>query len=212
MRPVVNLASEPFRNRRLLWLVIVLIFILSSVVGFKTLNSISGRDKQIDELAPKVKALEAQVRAKEKSAQPVSALTLEQNRSLQAANELIARKAFSWSQLLNDLERHIPPTVRVVRIGVDKIGTRTREGATGGNAGNKTVFLMLDVIGKGPNEVTRMMSDLNKSGLFAVFPKSSKLVEGTEEVEFVLDVEYYPPTAPHTPRTPLANQIAEGKR
>jgi len=210
MRPLVNLASEPFRNRRLFWLSIILIFAVFSALGFKTILSISELDQQIAELEPKVKALEDRVKTTEKTGPQVSVITLEQNHELQAATELIARKAFSWSQLLNDLERYIPGTVRVRRISVDKIAPRQREAAT--EAGNKIVYLMFEVTGKGVTEVTKMIIDMEKSGIFVAEPVTQHGLEGTDEVEFTLRVEYHPRAAQQTPRAALANQVAEGGR
>src|SRR5439155_10260225 len=108
MKPLVNLASEPFRNRRLFWLIIIIIFAVSSAVGFRTIEAISDFERQIAALEPKVKADEESAAAMAKANAGVSALTLEQNQALQAANASIARKSFSWSQLLSDLERHVP--------------------------------------------------------------------------------------------------------
>lgn len=210
MRPLVNLASEPFRNRRLFWLIIVLIFGLFAALGFHTIQAVSELDQQIATLEPKVKELETKVQAVEKSAPQVSAITPEQNHELQAANELIARKAFSWSQLLNDLEHNIPPTVRVRRISVDKVMSRQRDVTA--DAGRKTVYLAVEVTGKGGSEVTRMITDLERSGLFVADPVSMHPLEGTEEVEATLKVEYHPRATQGPARAALANQVAEGQR
>jgi hypothetical protein len=204
MRPLVNLANEPFRNRRLFWLIIILIFSVFSVVGLNTLQDISGVDYQIAALRPEVEKREKQVKELEKPGLVApSALRPEQNQALQAASLLIAHKSFSWSQLLNDLERHIPPAVRVLRITVDKVERSQRDAAS--EAKSKTVLLTLDVVGKSSEAVTQMIYDFNKSGLFAVVPKTSKQVEGIEEWEFALDVEYRPAIAESAPRA-LARQ------
>ncbi|HYE73304.1 MAG TPA: hypothetical protein VEF04_08235 [Blastocatellia bacterium] len=207
MKPLVNLASEPFRNRRLFWLFILLLFFIPSMVGMSNLNSITELDSEISLLEPKVKELESRVGKTKDSAPPVSSLTPAQNQTLIAAQDLILRKSFSWSQLLNDLEHHIPPTVRVLRIGVDK-GAQ-REGKTEDN--RRKIYLAFEVVGKGSTEVTKMIADMNRSELFSVRPKSMKQVEGTEEFQFTLDVEYLPPSPPA--KTALNNQIAaEGKQ
>src|SRR6185436_4157447 len=105
MRPIVNLASKPFRNRRLFWLAILAIFGLSSYFGMYAIEQ-------------KVK-LESQLITQ----QETLAITPDKYRELLVARELIERRAFSWSQLLNDIERHIPPNVRVFRIVVNKVIT-----------------------------------------------------------------------------------------
>lgn len=210
MKPLVNLASEPFRNRRLFWLIIVMIFAVSSAVGFRTIQAISDLDHKIAALEPGVKADEERVKAIEKSNAGVSALTLEQNQALQAANTLIARKSFSWSQLLNDLERHVPDTVRVTKITMNKVGQRARTGAN--DPGGKTVSLTLGGVAKNIGAVTQIVKNLGDSGIFGAEPKSYSPVEGTEEYDFVLEVEYRPSASPHPSRAGLANQVAEGGR
>jgi cell division protein FtsB len=210
MKPLVNLAHEPFRNRRLFWLFILLLFFVPTVVGVNNLSSISELDFQIAALEPRVKEAEARVKKIEGEAPAISSLTPAQNQSLLAAQDLITRKSFSWSQLLNDLEQYVPPTVRVLRIGVDRGGQREREGRPV-PPGRRKVYLAFEVVGKSPTEVTRMIGDMNRSDLFSVRPRSMKPVEGTEEVQFTLDVEYQPPAAPA--RTALNGQIAaEGGR
>jgi hypothetical protein len=209
MKPLVNLAREPFRNRRLFWLFILLLFFIPSLVGLNNLNSITDLDFQIAALEPRVKENEARVEKMKSAAPVVSSLTPAQNQTLLAAQDLIIRKSFSWSQLLNDLEQHVPPTVRVIRIGVDKTAQRERKNA--GADGRRKISLAFEVVGKSAGEVTKMIGEMNRSDLFSVRPKSMKQIEGTEEVQFTLDVEYQPPTP--APRTASNVQIAaEGKR
>lgn len=201
MKPLINFASEPFRNRRLFWLAIALVICVSSWVGFITLSAKAGLENEIADLEPKVKKLEAQANSSGAVDFTGSTLTIGQNQALIVAQDLIARKGFSWSQLLNDLERFIPTSVRVTRIAVDQIG-RTKD-ATG-----KSVSLSFDVVGRGASEVTAMIKSLNESGRFSVFPKSQKAVEGTEEVEFQLEVEYLPPHMAGSSSASMATQIA----
>ena len=201
MKLQINFASEPFRNRRLFWLIIASMIALASLVGLNTLSSQAGLEQQVALLEPKVLKLEAQ--AKNGSALDFtdSSLTLGQNQALLVAQDLIIRKSFSWSQLLNDLERFVPSNVRVTKIGVDNVG-RAKD------ADGKTVNLSFDVIGKSSTDVTQMISELNRSARFSVYPKSQKQLEGTEEVEFQLGVEYHPPQMATAQPTALKSQVA----
>jgi Tfp pilus assembly protein PilN len=211
MKPLVNLASEPFRNRRLFWLIIITIFAVSSAVGFRTIQAITDLDRRIEALEPLVKQDEKKAAEMKKAAASISSsLTPEQNHALQAANTLIARKAFSWTQLLNDLERHVPNTVRVVKISVDKIGQRA-QGAAQDQAG-KTVSLTFSAVGKNVMAVTEMIESLSKSGFFIAEPRSITPLDGVEDVEFVIAVEYQPAASQRPSRAGLANQVAEGGR
>lgn len=206
MRPLVNLSSHPFRNRRLFWLAILLLFVLPSYFGLQAIDQITKREFEIAELDVEIKRLEGALKKIEKPVNTNVTISIDQNRQLVAASELVARRAFSWSQLLNDIERNLPPTVRVLRVAVARIQPGENDGAAGGNVNAAT--LGFTVIGKSGNDVTAMINKFHDSGRFKVFPKSKKVIEGTEDVEFELEVEYYPPA----PRANLTNQIAEKKQ
>jgi Tfp pilus assembly protein PilN len=210
MKPLVNLAREPFRNRRLFWLIIVIIFVVSSAVGLRAIQAITDLDRKIEALQPQVKAVEDRANDRAKPGPGEAALTLEQNHALQAANTLIARKAFSWSQLLNDLEHHVPETVRVTKISMNKIGQRTRTAAN--DQGGKTASLTLTGVAKNIGAISQIVKNLSSSGIFDAEPKSYGPLEGTEEYEFTLEVEYRPTAQPRPSRAGLANQVAEGGR
>jgi hypothetical protein len=64
----------------------------------------------------------------------------------------------------------------------------------------------MTVIGKSGNDVTTMINKFHDSGRFKVAPLSKKAIEGIEDVEFELKVEYYPPTLPV--RSVVGNQVA----
>lgn len=206
MKPLINLASEPFRNRRLFWLSLLLLFVVSTLAGVRMLRLLTELDVQLADRAPSVVALEARAREMEKTTAEVQTLTPEQTRAYWAANDLIARKAFSWTQLLNDIERRIPPGVRVLRVGINKAAASegAREGST------RAIKLMMDVIGKSVEDVTLMIDDFNRSGIFLVTPKLQKQVEGTTEIEFSLELDYLPPGAAGAASG--GTQIAERKQ
>jgi Tfp pilus assembly protein PilN len=201
MKLQINFASEPFRNRRLFWLLIASVIAIASLVGLNALNSQAGLERQITLLEPKVLQMEAQAKA----GQPIdftdSTLTIAENQALIVAQDLITRKSFSWSQLLNDLERFIPSGVRVTRIAVDNV-------ARAKDAEGKSVTLSFDVVGKSSTEVTQMISELNKSSRFVIYPQSQRQVEGTDEVEFQLNVEYRPAQFATSQAAGLKTQVA----
>ncbi len=201
MKLQINFASEPFRNRRLFWLLLASVIAIASFVGLNALNSQAGLEQQIAVLEPRVLRLEAQA----KDGSPVdfsdSTLSIAQNQALIVAQDLITRKSFSWSQLLNDLERFIPSGVRVTRISVETVG-RSKD------AEGKAVSLSFDVVGKSSTEVTQMISELNRSARFVIYPQSQRQVEGTEEVEFQLGVEYRPAQFATSQTSGLKTQVA----
>ncbi len=173
MKPLLNLASEPFRNRRLFWLFLTGLIFATALFGLNTLTQKSQLNNQLLALEPQVKKLEEKVKTGEGIEFEGSTLSSVKNIALIAADDLIVRKSFSWSQLLNDLERHIPSTVRVTRIAVDKVGRKG--GNKNADAADHPVILSFEVVGKNATDVTQMIADLNHSARFTATPVSQKL-------------------------------------
>ncbi|HZS04265.1 MAG TPA: hypothetical protein VFD58_05465 [Blastocatellia bacterium] len=218
MKPLVNLSSAPFRNRRLFWLAIALIFVVSSLVGFRTLGTINDLDKKIVDLQPQVEQKEKEAKKVQQTGTTVPALSTEQTLSMMAARDLIQRKTFSWSQLLNEMEQLIPLTVRVRKITVGKIeekkaaGSNLVSASTGDEEPAKKVALTVEVTGRNYAEVIRMIDTFNHTGHFEMQPKAERVLEGTDEVEFDLSVIYQPPVVRRASRAVPGNQVAEGGR
>src|SRR5262249_40608234 len=147
-------------------------------------------EQQIVDAKFRVDKIEQKLKGVEKPATTNLAISQDQNLQLLAASELITRRAFSWTQLLNDIERNLPSTVRVLRINIAQITPEERDGTIGVN--KNAAVLGMTVIGKKQSEVTTMINRFFDSGRFNVFPISQKPVEGLEDVEFELRVEYYP--------------------
>ncbi|MBO0797939.1 MAG: hypothetical protein J2P31_03880 [Blastocatellia bacterium] len=211
MRPLVNLAKEPFQNRRLLWLAIGLIFAVPALLGLQAFRNISTLQSEISRRATRVKDLEAQFKIIEKPAQSNITITPEKNRQLYAASRLRDLRAFSWSQLLNDIESGITPAVRVLRISVEQI--QGQEGGDKRDSKEAAATVMLEIVGKSQKDVTAMIDKFQGTGRFRVFPLSVKQIEGTEEVESSLKVDYTPPQADKKPAPDnQPKQIAEKKQ
>ena len=208
MRLLVNLSSRPFRNRRLFWLVILLLFVIPSYFGLGAVGDLARRQAELDALDAEIQGLQSGIRTPDKPASANVTISADRNLQLLAASELIARRAFSWSQLLDDIERNLPAGVRVLRVAVAQIQPNERDAA--GVEIESAATLNMSVIGKSNAEVTTMINKFHESRRFKVFPVSQKAVEGTEEIEFELKVEYL--TRPAAPRAGLGNQIAEKKQ
>ena len=195
MKTLVNLAKDPFRNRRLFWLSVLAVFVGASWFGLSALERLNKLKEEIGGREDQVRQIEAKSK-KIAPAKPTSELviTADKNRELLAAADLIERRAFSWSQLLNAIERHIPPTVRVFRIAVNNIRPKQQAGTVGDDE-DRTVSLTLEVMGKTVGDVTKMITDFERSGYFVVNPRETKMEE-TGEVSFILEVEYSPPRLP----------------
>ncbi|MBO0723007.1 MAG: hypothetical protein J2P41_19435, partial [Blastocatellia bacterium] len=211
MKPLVNLAKEPFQNRRLFWLAIGLIFAVPALLGLQAFRNISTLQSEIDRRATRVKDLEAQLKVIEKPGQSNINITPEKNRQLYAASQLRDLRAFSWSQLLNDIESGLTPAVRVLRVSVEQIQAQERVDKRDSKEAAATV--MLEIVGKSRKDVTAMIDKFQGTGRFKVSPLSVKQIEGTDEVEYSLKVDYRPPQADKKPAPDdQSKQIAEKKK
>lgn len=112
-------------------------------------------------------------------------LSPEQAETLEATHLLVDRKRFSWSRLLADLEATVPTDVRVTRI-------RVREAQQRG--GQMRAGLELTVVGRTPNGVIGMMTEMNRTGIFVADPvaEQTKIEKGEALTELTLRVSYMP--------------------
>src|SRR5262245_45976589 len=161
MRPLVNLSSRPFRNRRLFWLAILLLFIVPSYFGIDAIGTLGRRQAELDSLDAEIQRLQGSIKPASKPASANATISDDRNLQLVAASELIARRAFSWSQLLDDIERNLPAGVRVLRVSVAQIQQNERDAAGGEN--ESAVTLDMTVIGKSGADVTTMINKFHES-------------------------------------------------
>ena len=99
MKPITNLARAPFRNRRLFWLLILLMFVIPSYLGLMAIETMTEAEREITTYTSEVRTLEGQLKKLEKPITSTVVITTDQNRKLVAASDLIARRSFSWTQL-----------------------------------------------------------------------------------------------------------------
>ncbi len=209
MKPLVNLATEPFRNRRLLWIAILVMFLVPTYFGQQAIRRKASQEAEIQTWQTAVRELELRL-GKVAGEDPTGlAISTAQNREIYAASELIARKSFSWTRLLNEIEQNIPAGVRVLRVAVTTIVPEEAGETIGGPESAAT--LNLEVIAKSSPEVVNLIDRLHQSGRFRVFPITQKPVEGTGEIEFALKVEYFPATAATTRPTGTGPAPQEAK-
>ena len=194
-----NLASKPFTNRALPWIVsaaIILVSLVSLVFILRATRNATTQaasvQKDINDLGQEELALRKQAEAVRQS------LTAEQKQTLAAAHALVDRKQFSWSRLFADLEAALPGNVRVKRIAVRGISTQ----------GNQTLAeLELAVVAKSPDVVTEMISGMDRSGTFRAELRSQNLQRGRGESgsEYELFVIYMPRAGAPAATSPMAS-------
>jgi Tfp pilus assembly protein PilN len=158
MKIPINLASEPFRRDRGMLAASVAVGILL-VASLALLITLANADNaQLADVRKDVTQLRAQIAAATKQQaefeaiirKPDNASVLETSVFL---NTLLSRKGISWTRILADLEKTMPPTVKVTNI---------QPYVTGRNQ----VVLSLQVGAEGEGPVLDFYQALEKSDLF----------------------------------------------
>jgi Tfp pilus assembly protein PilN len=181
-----NLASKPFTNRLLPWLLTAVVLLVSFIGLLIVVHYTLQANRESEAIRVEINNLRTKERGLLDDAKKVKQLmTREQLQALDAAHQLVDRKAFSWSRLLADLEAALPGNVRVSRISVRDIGRQ----------GDQTVAdLELTVFAKSANVVTAMIRDMDRAGIFQADLRVQNLQKGRGEsgTEYDLAVIYRP--------------------
>jgi Tfp pilus assembly protein PilN len=181
-----NLATKPFRNRSLPWVVTAVVVTVSVLFLFFILRNTRQANAQAAVIQAEINNLNSQEYALRQKTEAVRrSLTQDQLQALTAAHTLVDRKQFSWSRLFVDLETALPGVVRVKRIAVRGVATR----------GDETFAeLELTVVAKTPAIVTDMIAQMDREGVFHAELRSQTLQRGRGEsgAEYELAVNYKP--------------------
>lgn len=193
-----NLASKPFSNHALPWVITGLVLFISLISLVFIFRATSRANSQADAVQNDINALGQQEQSLRQQAEAVkNSLTPEQLQTLAAAHKLVDRKNFSWSRLFADLESALPGTVRVKRIAVKGVVKRSDQ---------TLAELELTVVAKNPATVTEMIAQMDRAGIFQAELRSQNLQRGRGETgsEYELYVVYSPRAGTPTETSPLA--------
>ena len=201
-----NLSTRPFYNTRavLLWTTVLAVIVAAatlfnvvSIVRYSESDtSLGGQASQDVERAGALRAEAARLRSSVDNKQ-VELVSSE----AKLANDLIDRRVFSWTQLLNLFEQTLPADVRItsVRPNIDKQGR---------------ILLSATVMARGVDDVNQFMESLEKTGSFRGLLSRQERMNDQNQLEAVLEMYYAPPSggsAPaasgvEPPATPVANK------
>jgi hypothetical protein len=181
-----NLASRPYRDYRPVYAVVVVVSIL---IAFMLLNNIETGYRYARETRTtrdKITHIEQQTEAENHRAVDTAQRLRGVNvkvlaEQAQFVNARLAERAFSWSELLDRLERIIPDDVRIESISP----SFSKDGM---------VHLALQATAKNSQGMVHTLDQLNRDNRFAnAFPTSeSKTAEG---YHFGVMVDYRPSIA-----------------
>jgi hypothetical protein len=190
MRTYVNLAQRPFTNRRLVWLIVIAVILLSLwwLLWIGTQRSVVSaqiRQREIQIESQDAIAKEAARKEEERKRRSQQVVLPERDAlQLAAARQLIAQKKFSWNRLVTDIENYLPKKARILSIRISEVYD-VGEGVRG----------TIEVKGAGATsaEMTEMMTSLEKSGgVFQIEQASQDATSDNGEVPFSLRLIYTP--------------------
>ena len=153
-----NLATHPFRNRVLPYLMSGLLIVISLVVGVFCLARLNSDKRQNEALSADLGEKQTEIqRLKGEGEKVRQLLTPDQKSMLTASHKLVANKKFGWSRLFADLESVLPGSVSASRISVQNVyqdGDRIK------------AELEFSVLSRDYPAVMAMIDNMNNSGLF----------------------------------------------
>lgn len=187
MKPLhLNLASRPYRDYRPVYAVVVVVSIL---IAFMLLNNIETGYRYARETRTtrdKISRIEQQTETENHRAVDTAQRLRGVNvkvlaEQAQFVNARLAERAFSWSELLDRLERIMPDDVRIDSISP----SFSKDG---------TVHLALQATAKNSQGMVHTLDQLNRDNRFAnAFPTSES--KSTEGYHFGVMVDYRPTIA-----------------
>ena len=181
-----NLATRPFNNRVLPWLLTFLVLFVSVIGLFLVVHLTSKANAEATVVQADINNLRQQEQTLMEQAKAVkNTLTPDQQLTLKAAHQLVDRKRFSWSRLFADLEASLPGSVKVSRIAVSDVTPHDDQ---------MVAELDLAVFAKTPTTITEMISSMDRAGVFHAELRSQNLQKGRGEsgTEYELYVVYRP--------------------
>lgn len=186
MKASTNLASRPFRNERLPWLlvsVLALVAVAITAVHARFLSQIlSGDEARIVGLVRDDEARVAELESALAAEPPLKVGSVERIR-LRDYKELVDRRVFPWRRLLSDLEEALPGEVRLVRIA-------PAEGKAG-----KAMTVEMAGEARSKEAAFGFAETLGASKVFSNAVLLSLADEGAV-TQFQLEVSYTPPSTP----------------
>lgn len=190
MRTQINLSRRPFTNHRLLWIALAAIYFVAFWL-FLWMTAEKGRvlAKQT-ELTQRIEgqktAAAAAIEEQERRKREQQKIILNEQQALQlaSARQLIQRKAFSWNKMIGDIEEYVPKKTRIMSIKVEGIVSTTEE---------VIARVQVKALGTTPDELTEMMSNLEKSGgRFIVGETGQEAAAESGETPFTINLVYNP--------------------
>ncbi len=197
-----NLATKPFRNRNLPYILAVLLLagaVAGAVLCFANLRDVNSTNEIVKSDIQTMSAEVARLKGEGEKVQ--QNLTPEQRALLIASHKLVANKTFGWSRLFADLEGVMPGDVSASRISIENVYKEE----------NRTkAALEFAVLSRDSASVLNMIERMNGSGIFQAELRGQDLQKNDHFTftEYTLRL-IYTPTYGYAPVVPTTD-IAQG--
>ena len=153
-----NLATRPFRNRNLPYILALLLLACSVAGALLCLSALRKANNDNELVKSDIQTMNSEVtRLKGEGEKVQQNLSPDQRALLIASHKLVANKTFGWSRLFADLEQVLPGDVSASRISVTNIykeNDRTK------------AELEFGVLSRDYQSVMTMIERMNNSGIF----------------------------------------------
>ncbi len=185
MKPIhLNLASRPFRDYRPVYAAVVVMALLTAFLALNNVDTLLRYRTETKTTRADISQLEQQTADERHKAdiltQRLRGIDLKLlSTQTEFANAQLAERAFSWSELLDRLERVLPDDVRLQSVSptFDKDGL---------------VHLAMMCVAKSGTGLSATINHFNGDAHFANAFPSSEAVEPTGEHRITLSVDYHP--------------------
>jgi len=196
-----NLATRPFYNEgavRLWLIVLALVAVAATAFNVTRLLQYSRSDTELATQAARDEARTSELRAAAAQLRASVDARQVENASMEArlANDLIDRRAFSWTELFNAFEAALPNEVRItaVRPKIEE---------------DRRIILTITVVARTVEDLDKFETSLEDTGSFRDLVPREDRVNDQGQVEGLIEVEYAPKKA--APGTGGAVEPASGK-
>ena len=199
-----NLATNPFRNRTLPYLMALFLLIVAlggSVWSLSRWNNLRTLNQVVKGEIDDINAKLSEVNGRGEEAR--QELTPDQRALLVGAHKLVANKTFSWSRLFADIEGVLPGSVSASRISVENV-FQERE--------NISAELTFAVLARDYASVEEMIMRMNNSGVFKAELRGQDLqqTDRSTYTEYTLRLIYTPDTGYSLP-TPSQGDLVSNQ-
>ena len=185
-----NLSRQPYTNRRLFWICLLVILFGGLSFAFWTATGRAQVASDINDLKSQIKLRQQSIELLKEKADKnkvvviQTVLTEEQKYQLASARQLIAQKSFSWNDLLSDIEKYVPKRARILSIKIAESAKLNENG---------TVLIEITAAGEAPAQMTEMMSSIeSSSGKFTLDQADQQQTAEDGTVPFNLKLFYKP--------------------